>query len=491
MAMLKDLLVSGDSRITGNEAVTGSIAVGNSGTATPGNNKAVTGGTLYNASTALGTTITVSTSNAYGLALTMSINTGGASSISGGFTLFTSCNKTPSADAGNTKYTGSNGIIYIKYTGTSSSITVIPEWIIRNGNRNGDCAAYGTISGTTITIYVYFRCKKNDAPTVWNVRLKSNDSNYTSTPTWNSGTATNVYKEDFPSSVKYGITSGKVLISKWAGEDCSLEKDGHCMDTYEDDSLYTLGFSNTDSGTKGNLNYLCLFPEHNSKYTTYSYNNVSTTYGWPITSTSCVGRCTISRNSTSSGNAATDATTYWMDQTADLIYNVSGDTSKVLTFTRPGYVTGASSPNAGSVTWGDWRLVSKALDIYEYTTAPTAGVNRTINLPPANYYKITASTSTTSTSNYYSYYVLPDTSLLPPVFVLEMVGGQSNSTSGGQHYNVFRKLDGTDIVSRAYWPNSGQQRIYAVVGTKIFEIASAKGSGMSGSISASILGNIY
>lgn len=485
MAILKDLIVTGDSRVTGNEYVTGSMTLGTSGTISPGNTKAVTGGTVYNALTKNGTTITVNTSNYFAPAGSININFGSATTVKGGFTLYLTADKTSSADAGNTKYTGSNGIIYVKYYGTSTSITAIPEWIIRNGCRNGDCRIQKAISGTTLTLTIWLRCKKDDSPTIWNVNLLSNDSSYTITPTWNTGAPTSYAKSsvggDFGNDTyTVGITSGKVMLSKWAGEDCSLEKDGHCLDGYTDQSLYDLGFS--VSTTYNDLNNIFLFPEHTSKYTVYAYSTGDTNHHWPLSLTTYVPcRCTVSRVSTRSDSSMiTDATYYWVEQEAEMIYNGITDAQYIMTFKRSGYVSGANpTTHAGSCTWGPWRLVGPALDYYEVTGSITA--NRTIYLPPAHRYNLETRSSAGGSVAYNINYILPSLNLLPPTFMVRLSGGSSNSGTNPPT-NTLYMPDGTTILEgpEGYNPTSGYESIYMNAGNTLVLLGNCQGSSPGG-----------
>lgn len=382
MAILNDTVVTGDLRVAGNENVGGSVAVGQSGSVVSGDSRVVNGNAVASALiNGEGSTISITSSNNYATILTTVINTAGVSNISGGFTLYATCDKTPSADAGNTKYTGSNGIIYIKYYGTSSAITVVPEWLDRNGCRNGDCAAGGYIdTNGRLNITVGFRCGKNMAPTTWTVKLLYNNSSYTMTNTWTSGSSLGedkeVYIEDSTYNIVQGVTSGKVLLSKWAGEDCSLESDGHALGWTDDNNLYALGFSKSSSAWD-HLDNLILFPEHQSKYTVYSGQSATTSKGWPVTSTAS-GRCTISKVACISKAKAEAGDNYWIEQEAEVIgnaYHTSPADGYILTFKRSGYVTGASEgTTSGSVTWGPWRALQTFTALKGYNTGAGNGI---------------------------------------------------------------------------------------------------------------------
>lgn len=377
MAILNELTVVGNARVAGNVNASGSITVSQSGSVVPGDSRVVNGNAVASALiTGEGSTMSITSSNKYATILTTIINTAGVSNISGGFTLYVACDKTTSSDAGNTKYTGSNGIIYIKYYGTSSAITVVPEWLDRNGCRNGDCAAGGYIDASgRVNITVGFRCGKETGTTTWSAKLLYNNSAYAMANTWTSGSSSGSSKDSYLGDSTYhridGITSGKVLLSKWAGEDCSLESDGHALGWVDDYNLYTLGFS-ISSSAWSHLNNLILFPEHQSKYTVYSGPSTSTSDGWPITSTAC-GRCTISKVACISETRAKARDNYWIEQEAEVIvdaYYSSPANGYILTFKRSGYVTGASEgTTSGSVTWGPWRALQTFTSMKAYNAS--------------------------------------------------------------------------------------------------------------------------
>lgn len=367
MAILNELTVVGNARVAGNVNAGGSITVSQSGSVVPGDSRVVNGNAVASALiNGEGSTMSITTSNYYATILTAVINTAGVSNISGGFTLYATCDKTTSTDAGNTKYTGGNGIIYVKYYGTSSAITVVPEWFDRNGCRNGDCAAGGYIDANgRVNITVGFRCGKDMGTTTWSAKLLYNNSVYAMANTWTTGSSAGTKKGSYIGDSTYhrieGITSGKVLLSKWAGEDCSLETGGHALDWKDDGiTLYNLGFSTSAAeGSWNNLNNIILFPEHQSKYTVYTKNALSAT-GWPL-DTGAAGRCTISKVSCMSETRADARDAYWIEQEAEMItaQNINNaDQSYILTFKRSGYVTGASEgTTSGSVTWGAWRAL--------------------------------------------------------------------------------------------------------------------------------------
>lgn len=382
MAILNELTVVGNTRVAGNVNAGGSITVSQSGSVVHGDSRVVNGDAVASALiNGEGSTMSITTSNCYATILTTVINTAGISNISGGFTLYATCDKTTSADAGNTKYTGGNGIIYIKYYGTSSAITVVPEWLDRNGCRNGDCAAGGYIDASgRLNITVGFRCGKSMGTTTWSVKLLYNNSPYTMTNTWVTGSVSGEYKEDYIEDSTYtkneGITSGKVLLSKWAGEDCSLESDGHALDWVDNNNnLYKLGFS-TSNSSWNNLNNIILFPEHQSKYTVYT-NKAQSANGWPL-DTSAAGRCTISKVSCRTKGYSEDGSAYWIEQEAEMItaQNINNaDQSYILTFKRSGYVTGASEgTTSGSVTWGPWRALQTFTSMKGYNTDAGNGI---------------------------------------------------------------------------------------------------------------------
>lgn len=370
MAILNELTVVGNTRNAG------SLTLGTSGNVALGDSKAVTGAAVYNAMTT-GVTITANGDNKYSTVLDMTLSIGSATTVNGGITLHLSCDKTPSSDAGNTNYNGSNGIVYVKFTGTSSALTVIPEWPIRNGCRNGDCAAGGYISGGVLYLRVGVRCMKYESSTVWTVKLLHNDSPYsiTSTTWYTTGSGTNKdsYLNASPYYIKQGITSGKVLLSKWAGDDCSMESDGHALDWTDDNNLYALGFS-ISSSNWDNLNNLLLFPEHQSKYTVYT-NTSSTSKGWPV-GLNGAARCTISKVACISKLRATNGDAYWIEQEAEMIAKSTSTStaadSNILNFKRSGYVSSVTASSA-SVTWGPWVGTRMFAPPKAYSpTAPTS-----------------------------------------------------------------------------------------------------------------------
>ena len=384
MAILNELTVVGNARVAGNVNASGSITVSQSGSVVPGDSRVVNGNAVASALiNGEGSAISITKSNYYATILTTVINTAGVSNISGGFTLYVTCDKTTSSDAGNTKYTGGNGIIYIKYYGTSSAITVVPEWLDRNGCRNGDCAAGGYIDASgRVNITVGFRCGKETGTTTWSAKLLYNNSAYAMSNTWATGSFNGTAKGSYLGDSTYnrlaGVTSGKVLLSKWAGEDCSLETEGHALDWKDDGiTLYHLGFSTSEAeGSWNNLNNIILFPEHQSKYTVYTKNALSTT-GWPL-DTSAAGRCTISKVSCMSEGYSESRSAYWIEQEAEMITTQNtnnADQSYILTFKRSGYVTGASEgTTSGSVTWGAWRALQTFTSMKGYNSEAGNGI---------------------------------------------------------------------------------------------------------------------
>jgi hypothetical protein len=260
--------------------------------------------------------------------------------------LYVSSTTSSSEDSGNLANQGSYALVNLKFSPMENGTYAwIPEMLLRNGMRNGDVR----VSGGDVSEYAVGLGSSVEG-SVMTVRLLANNTS-NCTLIWRTGDAVPI--ADKSSFYYKSITTGYVHAAKWAKEDCCLEADSHLLGN---EDFYACGFSaaeNEDDG--GNLDYLYLFPENQSKYT--AYQHVSSFGGCPVDDLTDF-RVTVSKISASnkpSGNRITNGLVYEVEQ--EVVGLVAGEEVK---FTRTGSV---DLTNGNSCTWRPWkRFVLAALN---------------------------------------------------------------------------------------------------------------------------------
>jgi len=259
--------------------------------------------------------------------------------------LYVTSTTSSSEDSGNLTNQGSYALVNLKFSSLGDGTYAwIPEMMLRNGMRNGDVRVYG---GVTIASYVGLGTSVEGS--TMTVRLLANNT-ANCTLTWFSGTDVQILDKD-TFNIK-SITTGYVHAAKWAKEDCCLEADSHLLASEE---FHECGFSAAENEDDwGNLDYLYLFPENQSKYTAYQIWSYG---GCPVDDLTDF-RVTVSKISASnkpSGNRITNGLVYEVEQ--EVVGLVAGEEVK---FTRTGSV---DLTNGNSCTWRPWkRFVLAALN---------------------------------------------------------------------------------------------------------------------------------
>lgn len=259
--------------------------------------------------------------------------------------LYVTSTTTSSADSGNLTNQGSYALVNLKFSPMENGTYAwIPEMLVRNGMRNGDVR----VSGGDVSEYaVGFGSSVEGS--VMTVRLIANNTS-NCTLIWRTGEAVPI--ADKSSFYYKSITTGYVHAAKWAKEDCCLEADSHLLASEE---FHECGFSAAENEDDwGNLDYLYLFPENQSKYTAYQIWSYG---GCPVDDLTDF-RVTVSKISASnrpSGNRITNGLVYEVEQ--EVVGLVAGEEVK---FTRTGSV---DLTNGNFCTWRPWkRFVLVGLD---------------------------------------------------------------------------------------------------------------------------------
>lgn len=258
--------------------------------------------------------------------------------------LYVTSTTTSSEDSGNLANQGSYALVNLKFSSMENGYAWIPEMLLRNGMRNGDVR----VSGGDVSEYAVGLGSSVEG-SVMTVRLLANNTS-NCTLTWRTGADVDIINKDV--FWYKAITTGYVHAAKWAKEDCCLEADSHLLASEE---FYECGFSAAENEDDwGNLDYLYLFPENQSKYTAYQIWSYG---GCPVDDLTDF-RVTVSKISASnspSGNRITNGLVYEVEQ--EVVGLVAGEEVK---FTRTGSV---DLTNGNSCTWRPWkRFVLAALN---------------------------------------------------------------------------------------------------------------------------------